>query len=333
MKHRGRSIALVLAGVLIGCLFSGPAVAAASELVNAYHSNHTVYVDGKAIELEAYVIDGNNYVKLRDIGKAVDFNVYWDDQSRTVQVASNLPYTGLAPERTVPAKHSTEEYNTAVLTDAFTCEAYEALRSAIVSRSESEAVHMSPETREAMLEAEAAVGCWPVFDLAAKGNCMYSFAPRYPDSYEEAAAICSPFVESLSDKDDREKIREMVFFVCDRIEYDANTYCSPRTALVSDNAQKGACMSYAHCFKFLCDLADIPCIFIHSENHQWNQVYIEGHWWHVDVTSADACDSNLRPKLPILYKDSEMQGSMYLQSQPWLTELAKELMVPGSTIQ
>ena len=92
-------------------------------------------------------------------------------------------------------------------------------------------------------------------------------------------------------------------------------------------------MSYAHCFKFLCDLADIPCIFIHSENHQWNQIYIEGHWWHVDVTSADACDSNLRPKLPILYKDSEMQGSMYLQSQPWLTELAKELMVPGSTIQ
>lgn len=28
--------------------------------------------------MEAYTINGNNYVKLRDIGEKVGFNVYWD---------------------------------------------------------------------------------------------------------------------------------------------------------------------------------------------------------------------------------------------------------------
>ncbi len=31
------------------------------------------------------------------------------------------------------------------------------------------------------------------------------------------------------------------------------------------------------------------------------------------------------------YEGGEMQGSAYRQSQPQLTELAKELMIPGST--
>ena len=38
-----------------------------------------------------YNIGGNNYVKLRDIGQAVGFNVYWNDG---VQIDSNAPYTG-----------------------------------------------------------------------------------------------------------------------------------------------------------------------------------------------------------------------------------------------
>lgn len=44
--------------------------------------------------MTAYNIDGNNYVKLRDIGQAVGFNVYFQDG---VQVDSKTPYTGEAP--------------------------------------------------------------------------------------------------------------------------------------------------------------------------------------------------------------------------------------------
>lgn len=47
--------------------------------------------------MEAYGIAGHNYVKLRDIGKAVGFNVFWDADSGCVQIETNVPYTGEAP--------------------------------------------------------------------------------------------------------------------------------------------------------------------------------------------------------------------------------------------
>ena len=65
--------------------------------------------------MEAYGIAGHSYVKLRDIGKAVGFEVYWDGNAKCVQVESDKPYTGIAsakaetsepasqPEVTTPA--------------------------------------------------------------------------------------------------------------------------------------------------------------------------------------------------------------------------------------
>lgn len=44
-----------------------------------------------------YGIAGHNYVKLRDIGKAVGFNVFWDADSGCVQIETGAPYTGEAP--------------------------------------------------------------------------------------------------------------------------------------------------------------------------------------------------------------------------------------------
>lgn len=46
---------------------------------------------------ERYGIAGHNYVKLRDIGKAVGFNVFWDADSGCVQIETGAPYTGEAP--------------------------------------------------------------------------------------------------------------------------------------------------------------------------------------------------------------------------------------------
>ena len=333
MKHRGKSIVPVLAGILIGCALSGPAVHAAAELVSACRSSHAVCVDGNEIELEAYVIEGNNYVKLRDVGEAVGFNVWWDEEKHTVQIESDRAYTGIPPtgDTIADAIMDAAEVNPAVLTGAYTPEFYTALRSAILTGSSATPIRLTEETYSAMLELEAAISSWPVYDLKAEGSGMYSFTARYPEPYAEAAIYCQPFVDSLDGESDQEKVRQLAFFVCDRIEYDGSTYCSPRTALVSDEVQKGACMSYAQCFKFLCDLAGIPCILTHSDDHQWNLVYAEETWWHVDVSNVDVRASDRRASLTVLHEESEMQGSAYRQSQPQLTELAKELMVPGST--
>lgn len=86
-----------LTGFLCGALlFAGfTSVASAASSIMAAISNQAVYVDGQRVYMTAYQIGGNNYVKLRDIGEAVGFNVYWDGTS--VQVESDKPYTGVAP--------------------------------------------------------------------------------------------------------------------------------------------------------------------------------------------------------------------------------------------
>ena len=53
--------------------------------------------DGFSGELALDHIAGHNYVKLRDIGKAVGFNVFWDADSGCVQIETGAPYTGEAP--------------------------------------------------------------------------------------------------------------------------------------------------------------------------------------------------------------------------------------------
>ena len=82
-----------LCGALLFCVF--PTVASAASNIMATISNQAIYVDGQRVSMTAYQIGGNNYVKLRDIGEAVGFNVYWDGAS--VQVESDKPYTGAAP--------------------------------------------------------------------------------------------------------------------------------------------------------------------------------------------------------------------------------------------
>ena len=98
-----KQIFTMLTGLLIGAVLTGGSAAVAAGIM-AERSHHRVVVDGKEVQMEAYVINGNNYVKLRDMGKAVGFEVYWDSVNGCVQVESNKPYTGEAPAKAEPDK-------------------------------------------------------------------------------------------------------------------------------------------------------------------------------------------------------------------------------------
>ena len=52
--------------------------------------------------------------KLRDIGQAVGFNVFWDDTAKCVQVESDKPYTGIAPTKQEGEKTSGQLHQTDV---------------------------------------------------------------------------------------------------------------------------------------------------------------------------------------------------------------------------
>ena len=92
------------ASFLTCLLLAGVTTTAYAAGIMAERSHHRVVVDGKEAQMEAYVINGNNYVKLRDIGEQVGFNVYWDSDTKCVQVESEKPYTGEAPEKSAEAK-------------------------------------------------------------------------------------------------------------------------------------------------------------------------------------------------------------------------------------
>jgi len=79
-------------GILAGLALSGPAAQAAEAALTARPTTQTFYVDGARVEFEAYQIHGNNFVKLRDIGKAVDFGVTYDAATNTVHIDPDAPY-------------------------------------------------------------------------------------------------------------------------------------------------------------------------------------------------------------------------------------------------
>ena len=56
-------------------------------------SDQRITVDGVQVNMTAYQIDGNNYVKLRDIGKQVDFGVGYDNATAIVRIDTDAPYT------------------------------------------------------------------------------------------------------------------------------------------------------------------------------------------------------------------------------------------------
>ena len=105
--NRLKNTGLVLCGLALGLSLSAPA-AQAVESLKATLSTNRILVDGQEVRLTAYNINGNNYVMLRDVGKTVGFEVYWDGDAKCVQVESGKPYTGEAPAKAEDTK-STEQ--------------------------------------------------------------------------------------------------------------------------------------------------------------------------------------------------------------------------------
>ena len=106
--NRLKNTGLVLCGLALGLSLSAPA-AQAVESLKATLSTNRILVDGQEPHMTAYTIGGSNNVRLRDIGKAVGFEVYWDSDAKCVQVESGKPYTGEAPAKAEPDKPESQQ--------------------------------------------------------------------------------------------------------------------------------------------------------------------------------------------------------------------------------
>lgn len=327
-----------VAGVAVGALLFGGGAALAAELT-AKPSTQTFYLNGEQVRMEAYDIADHNYVKLRDVGKLVGFNVSWRAADNAVLIETDEPHSD--ESATHPAANQTADYaaeaNQDVFTDELTRKVYNAIRDAVVHRDAIPGGSAKPvsmgaiERYGAVDEASGAIGGYPVYEIIDIGNGEYACSVKRPETYAAAADHTQPFVDSLTGMEQEQQVREIAWYVCDRLTYQMK-YTDVSDILASDEVKGGSCMSYAYCFRFLCDRAGIPCILVRSDIHQWNEVYVDGRWWSVDLTGADmGNDTSHRASQVILHDRSEMQGSDYMDAAPNVTLFAKELLVPGST--
>ncbi|MEG0755851.1 MAG: transglutaminase domain-containing protein, partial [Oscillospiraceae bacterium] len=288
---------------------------------------------------------GNNYVKLRDVGRAVDFGVTYDGASNSVHIDPNAPYTEETPTTTpTPSVGAREDFSKqatpAIFTTDLTREVYNAMRQTVVDQDALLAgggtgvatVNAIEGRRMAMEEVVAAMGNYPVYSVEAPAVGQLSCTVKHPTTYAEATAHTQSFIDRISTLGQAEQVQEIAWYVCDRLTYESTALASPRVVLSTDGVTPGNCMSYAHNFIFLCNRAGIPCVLLHSENHQWNRAYVDGQWWDVDVSSNDAGDDDgHREYSKILCNQSDMQGYDYQNARPEITAFVMELLVPGST--
>ncbi|MBQ9719232.1 MAG: hypothetical protein IJV64_00900 [Oscillospiraceae bacterium] len=108
MKNSRKEISLVASGIILGASIAAPAAGAA---LVAQQSSQKIVVDGRPVQIEAYSINGNNYAKLRDIGKAVGFSVAYNALTNTVEINTGEPYADAAPtSRTVTLPTDGSQY-------------------------------------------------------------------------------------------------------------------------------------------------------------------------------------------------------------------------------
>ena len=84
------------------------AMLVAAGAVNATPTGNTIYVDGVKVSGAAYMINNNNYFKLRDIAAMVNgtdkqFEVTWNNDSKHIELVTGKAYTVVGGELALPS--------------------------------------------------------------------------------------------------------------------------------------------------------------------------------------------------------------------------------------
>lgn len=267
---------------------------------------------------------------------------------------SNTPYTDkLLTGDSKSREDFSQQANPAIFDGIYTRAAYNAARQSIVDRdiildgNNDKGFHpsyayayatASAETRSAMGQVVArysqyhyyTTGMEPYLKNAYNYPDYFICKVQYLPAYTEAVVATIGIVAELREMDSTaDRIRRINDIVCDKLTYQADASAMPNRVFATASVVQARCTGYAHAVAFLCDLAEIPCITVSSHNHDWNAVYVNGHWSYVDTVVNDVGDE-LVARNDALFVDSFPDPS-HVDKYPQTTSFAKELLVPGST--
>ena len=113
-KKRTLAIAAGLSALMMAC-------AGAANTATATPTGNAIYVDGTKVNGAAYMINSNNYFKLRDIAAMVNnsakqFEVSWNQNEKRIDLTTNKAYTVVGGELALPsATTKTAKESTAVV--------------------------------------------------------------------------------------------------------------------------------------------------------------------------------------------------------------------------
>ena len=103
-KKRTIAVAAGLSALMMAC-------AGAANTATATPTGNSIYVDGTKVNGAAYMINSNNYFKLRDIaamvnGSAKQFEVSWNQAAKRIDLTTNKAYTVVGGELALPSNSS-----------------------------------------------------------------------------------------------------------------------------------------------------------------------------------------------------------------------------------
>ena len=338
-----------LIGLLCGSLlFGGVTVFANSEIV-AKITSQIFFWNNSQVELEAYNINGANYIKLRDAAELFGVKVEYYEDTNTV-------YLGEQRKESTPKKiidgnsYAKEDYsskaNPEIFNEIYTRDAYNAIRQSIVDISEItentddngynanyEYAHFVDETSntiEAMKSVTATMFGYYNFSFGYEPTIsnLYEY-PGYRickvqihKHFEPANNATDCFVAEIENLPDAEKAKRIAYYICDRVVYKDDNVAGINSVFTGTPPVNGLCDTYANAFVYLCQRAGIPCITVKDSVHAWNEVYIDGKWYIADISYYD-----------LSRNEATLLQETYVRTDidPQKTTFAKELLAPGST--
>lgn len=345
-----------LFGLLTGaCVFGGITVLANTDIL-ARLTSQVFYYNGSKTELEAYNINDYNYVRLRDAAQLFGVKVEYDRETDSVYLGEHPAAAVLPVTQIDGTTYAREDFSLAanpdIFNEVYTRDAYNAMRQSIVDIDtiaagtdengfnpnycyahfvDKEFTFNSPgKTDTAMKSVAARLFGYYNFSLGQEPGIqnLYEY-PGYRickaqihQFFEPANRATDSFIAGISNRSDREKVKQIAEFISDKIVYKDENTAGINQIFTSSVPVNGICGTYSNAFMYLCQRAGIPCVSIMDDEHAWNEVYVDGTWYIADIGSYDLARTDetlLRLNYPRQSKN------------PAGTKFAKELLVPMST--
>lgn len=122
-----------------------------------------------------------------------------------------------------------------------------------------------------------------------------ALSDRDRETLDMASAVLDEVI--VDGMDAYEKEQAVFLWMNENIGFDRDVTVLVRTDITTDNphgvlsSRSAVCVGYATTFRLFMQMLDIPCMVVHDTAlvHSWDLVQIEGHWYHVDLYSAQNC--------------------------------------------